>query len=120
MSLWRWLFRRPAPPDSKAKTEAEVAAKRLDAVAATTDGFELARLDLSLRREGDVLGARQSGARSQLDFLSVLKHEDVIAQAREDAFSLVAEDPQLERHQELAEAVGRRLDAEQAAYLERG
>ncbi len=101
-------------------SEAEVAAQRLDAVAATTDGFELARLDLSLRREGDVLGARQSGARSQLDFLSVLKHEDVIAQAREDAFALVAEDPQLERHQELAEAVGRRLDAEQAAYLERG
>jgi ATP-dependent DNA helicase RecG len=101
-------------------TDADVAMQRLAAVASTTDGFELARLDLSLRREGDVLGARQSGARSQLDFLSVLKHEDVIAQAREDAFALVADDPGLERHPELAEAVARRLDAEQAAYLERG
>jgi ATP-dependent DNA helicase RecG len=101
-------------------TDAEVAMHRLDAVAATADGFELARLDLSLRREGDVLGARQSGARSQLDFLSVLSHEDVIAQAREDAFALVADDPGLARHPELAEAVTRRLDADQAAYLERG
>jgi ATP-dependent DNA helicase RecG len=101
-------------------SQAEVAVNRLESVAATTDGFALAQLDLSLRREGDVLGARQSGARTQLDFLSVLRHEGVIVEAREDAFALVAEDPALTAYPELAEAVARRLDTEQAAYLERG
>jgi ATP-dependent DNA helicase RecG len=101
-------------------SETETATQRLAAVASTTDGFELARLDLSLRREGDVLGARQSGARTQLDFLSVLRHEDVIVQAREDAFALVGADPELSAHPQLAQAVARRLDADQAAYLERG
>ncbi|MGE9807866.1 ATP-dependent DNA helicase RecG [Janibacter sp. G1551] len=101
-------------------TEAESARERLAAVAATTNGFDLARLDLELRREGDVLGAAQSGGRSGLDFLSVLKHEDVILEAREDAFAVVAADPDLTSHPHLAAALARRLDAEQAAYLERG
>ena len=70
---------------------------RLDAVAATTDGFELARLDLSQRREGDILGAAQHGRRTQLEFLHILEDEDVIEQAREDAFALVADDPELGR-----------------------
>ena len=51
------------------------ARERLDAVAATTDGFELAQLDLEQRREGDVLGAAQSGRRSQLKLLSLLRDE---------------------------------------------
>ena len=68
------------------QAEAETPARvRLDAVAATTDGFELSRLDLEQRREGDVLGASQSGARSGLRLLSVIRHEDVIARARVDA-----------------------------------
>ena len=93
---------------------------RLSAVAATTDGFELARLDLSQRREGDILGAAQHGRRTQLEFLHILDDEDVIVDAREDAFALVAADPDLTDHPELAEAVRARVDAEQAAYLERG
>jgi ATP-dependent DNA helicase RecG len=94
--------------------------RRLESVAATTDGFELARLDLSQRREGDILGAAQHGRRSQLEFLHVLEHEAVIEQAREDAFALVADDPDLTTHPQLAAAVEARIDAEQAAYLERG
>ncbi len=58
---------------------------RLDAVAATSDGFELSRVDLEHRREGDVLGADQSGRRSSLRLLRLLEHEDVIAEARAEA-----------------------------------
>ena len=58
------------------------ARERLDAVASTTDGFELARMDLELRREGDVLGSLQSGRRSGLRLLSLLRHEEIIAKAR--------------------------------------
>ena len=68
--------------DAEAGTPAR---ERLDAVAATLDGFELSRLDLETRREGDVLGASQSGRRSSLRLLAVLRDEEVIAQAREDA-----------------------------------
>ena len=101
-------------------TEAEGATTRLNAVAATTDGFALARLDLSQRREGDILGAAQHGRRTQLEFLHILDDEEVIEQARDDAFALVADDPELTRHPDLAAAVQARVDAEQAAYLERG
>jgi ATP-dependent DNA helicase RecG len=94
--------------------------ERLEAVAATTDGFALARLDLEQRREGDVLGARQSGGRSQLRLLRLLRDEDLILQAREDAFAVVSDDPTLEQHPVLRELVSSALDEEQAAYLERG
>ena len=93
---------------------------RLKAVAATTDGFELARLDLETRREGDVLGARQSGGRSQLRLLRILRDEAIIEAAREDAFALVAADPTLAGHPALAARVAAAVDEEQAAYLERG
>ena len=66
------------------------ARERLDAVAATSDGFELSRIDLEQRREGDVLGASQSGRRSSLRMLAVLRDEDVIVAAREEATALVA------------------------------
>jgi ATP-dependent DNA helicase RecG len=92
---------------------------RLDAVAATTDGFELSRVDLEQRREGDVLGASQSGRRSSLKLLSVLRHEDVIAQAREVAAALVAQDPDLSEHPELAAQVRRLHEAERADFLEK-
>ncbi|MGL5859800.1 MAG: ATP-dependent DNA helicase RecG, partial [Phycicoccus sp.] len=101
-------------------SEAEAARARLDAVAATTDGFELARLDLAQRREGDILGAAQHGTRSQLEFLHVLDDEEAIAEARDDAFALVDADPDLVAHPVLAAAVQARVDAEQAAFLERG
>ncbi len=67
--------------------------ERLAAVAATRDGFELAELDLAQRREGDVLGAEQSGGRSSLRLLRVLEHSDLIVSAREIAERAVAEDP---------------------------
>ena len=62
---------------------------RLEAVAATLDGFELARIDLEQRREGDVLGAHQSGSRSHLRLLKVLRDEDMIESARQDASAIL-------------------------------
>ena len=93
--------------------------QRLAAIAATTDGFELARLDLENRREGDVLGASQSGRRSSLKLLSVLRDERVIADARTAAQRLVETDPLLERHPALAAAVAQQAEAERADYLEK-
>ena len=100
----------------------ERAAERLDQVAATTDGFELARADLLLRREGDVLGARQSGRGNSVRHLRLgrLEDEQIIADAREDAFALVDADPELREHPALAAAVAMRLDEDQAVWLERG
>ncbi len=92
---------------------------RLDAVAATTDGFELSRLDLEQRREGDVLGASQSGSRSGLRLLSVIRHEDVIADARAAAAAVVAADPVLARHPDLMRAVDVLQETEQADYLQK-
>ncbi len=74
--------------------EEETIRTRLDAVAATSDGFELAELDLRQRREGDVLGAEQSGSRSSLRLLSVLDHAEVILQAKEIATEAVRRDPE--------------------------
>ncbi|MFT4217717.1 MAG: ATP-dependent DNA helicase RecG [Micropruina sp.] len=71
----------------------ETIRERLQAVAATNDGFELAELDLLQRREGDVLGAEQSGSRSSLRLLSVLEHADLIVQAKQIASDAVQRDP---------------------------
>ena len=80
---------------------------RLDAVASTTDGFELSRVDLEQRREGDVLGSNQSGFRSSLENLRVLRDEKTIVAAREAAESLLAEDPSLGSWPALAAEVDR-------------
>jgi ATP-dependent DNA helicase RecG len=98
-------------------TTGSAARDRLEAVAASTDGFELSRVDLQQRREGDVLGASQSGRRSSLRLLHVLDHEDVIAEARNVASRIVEEDPALERHPTLAEQVRWLEAAERADYL---
>ncbi|HEX4699650.1 MAG TPA: ATP-dependent DNA helicase RecG [Actinomycetes bacterium] len=95
------------------------ARERLDAVAATLDGFELSRLDLEARREGDVLGASQSGRRSSLRLLSVLRDEEVIVTAREDAAAVVEEDPTLAASPALLAAVDVVLSQERADYLEK-
>jgi len=102
------------------ETESEMVQQRLLSVAATNDGFTLARLDLEQRREGDVLGARQSGGKSQLRLLQLLRDEDLILAAREDAFAIVGADPELEQHPALRNVIASALDDEQAAYLERG
>ena len=98
------------------------ARERLEAVEATTDGFVLARRDLQLRREGNVLGARQSGRSTSIRFLRMGNRDDeeLIALAREDASALIEQDPTLAAHPQLAARVAIRLDEEQAAYLERG
>jgi ATP-dependent DNA helicase RecG len=93
--------------------------ERLAGVAATLDGFELARLDLEQRREGDVLGDRQSGSRRTLKMLQVLRDEDVIALARDDARDLVAADPLLNGHPGLAAAAQALVDDESADYLDK-
>ena len=80
-------------------------AERLDAVAGTTDGFELSRVDLDQRREGDVLGASQSGWRSSLQNLRVLRDEQTIVDARAAAVALLEADPDLGQAPALADAV---------------
>ncbi|MEU4803525.1 helicase-related protein [Actinosynnema sp. NPDC023587] len=92
---------------------------RLRAVESTLDGFELAQLDLELRREGDILGAAQSGTRSGLKMLSLLRDEDVIAEARVVATQVVDTDPELAAHPGLASLVAGLLDEERAEYLEK-
>ena len=103
-------------------TEADADGKsrqRLDAVAATLDGFKLSRLDLEQRREGDVLGAAQAGRRSSLKLLTLLKDEDLIGDARKEAQQLVEADPALAGEPALAAAVRVMLDRERAEYLEK-
>jgi ATP-dependent DNA helicase RecG len=100
--------------------EASPARQRLNAVASTLDGFELSRIDLEQRREGDVLGQAQSGARTSLRVLSVIEDEEVIAEAREEATAVVATDPDLERLPGLRTALDALLDEEREQYLEKG
>jgi ATP-dependent DNA helicase RecG len=100
-----------APPETPAR-------ERLDAVAATLDGFQLSRLDLEQRREGDVLGAAQAGRRSSLRLLQLLKDEDLIGQARTEATEVVSADPDLARHPALREAITELLGP-QAEYLDK-
>jgi ATP-dependent DNA helicase RecG len=95
------------------------ARERVDGVAATLDGFQLARLDLEQRREGDVLGAAQSGRRSSLRLLRLLQDEPIIVAARAEATRLVDQDPTLSSHYGLVEAVGELLETDRADYLEK-
>ena len=101
-----------SPPGSTAR-------ERLDAVAATADGFKLARLDLELRREGDVLGATQSGRRSGLRLLSLLRDEELIMAARQAAAQLIQADPGLTAHPELARLAADHLDEQRAQFLDK-
>ncbi|MEU7582957.1 ATP-dependent DNA helicase RecG [Streptomyces sp. NPDC041068] len=100
--------------------EASPARGRLGAVASTLDGFELSRIDLEQRREGDVLGQAQSGVRSSLRMLAVIDDEEVIAAAREEAVAVVTEDPDLEHLPALRTALDALLDAEREQYLDKG
>jgi ATP-dependent DNA helicase RecG len=100
--------------------EASSARVRLDAVASTLDGFRLAEIDLEQRREGDVLGASQSGNRSHIRLLSLLRDVDLITEARSAAEALVDQDPDLVRHPALRESVAALVDEERAEFLEKG
>ncbi|MDT0202905.1 ATP-dependent DNA helicase RecG [Nocardioides sp. AE5] len=95
------------------------ARERLDAVAASNDGFALAEVDLRQRHEGDVLGAGQSGWRSSLQHLRVLRDATLISTAREAAEHLLANDPMLARHPELAARVDELDDAGHSDFMER-
>ncbi len=98
-----------APPQSAARI-------RLDAVASTNDGFELSKLDVEMRREGDVLGARQSGVRSSLRLLSVVKDAAVIETARAAATEVVQAG---ELEPDLIASIARLEESERADFLER-
>ena len=96
------------------------ARERLIAVAGTLDGFELSRIDLEQRREGDVLGASQSGTQSHLRLLRVLRDEALIEQARDDAESLIATDNDLSDYPALKAELAQ-LQRDQAVdYLDKG
>ena len=100
--------------------EASAARQRLDSVAATLDGFELSRIDLEQRREGDVLGQAQSGARTSLRMLAVIEDEEIITEARQEAAAVVAADPELRGLPGLRTALDALLDEEREQYLEKG
>ena len=78
-----------------ASTNTEIAAKRMQYISSTQDGFKLAELDLSLRHEGDVVGSRQHGL-SALRFSNVVRDAQIIEQAREDAQIIISDDPLLQ------------------------
>ncbi|MET7322460.1 ATP-dependent DNA helicase RecG [Streptomyces sp. NPDC005549] len=100
--------------------EASAARQRLNAVASTRDGFELSRIDLEQRREGDVLGQAQSGARTSLRVLAVIEDEEIIAEARQEAAAVVAADPELTGLPGLRTALEALLDEDREQYLEKG
>jgi ATP-dependent DNA helicase RecG len=95
------------------------ARERLDAVADTTDGFRLSRLDLAQRKEGDVLGAAQSGVNRSLKLLRLLSDEELISLAREEASALVDKDPRLADHPALSSAIVQLIGPEGVEFLDK-
>lgn len=95
-----------------------VAEERLEALVKSTDGFTLAETDLRLRKEGNVLGQKQSGLGSSLQFLSVRRDAATIATARDVAAAMLEADANLQRYPGLRAAVAERVD-EELVWLER-
>ena len=93
-----------------------LALERVNAVAATIDGFKLSEIDLELRREGDVLGANQSGGRSSLKLLRVLADSKMIQEAREEVIDMFESDPTLEKLPALAQCL-LQLDKQRQDFL---
>jgi ATP-dependent DNA helicase RecG len=93
---------------------------RLNAVAGTLDGFELSRIDLEQRSEGDVLGKAQSGVRSHLRLLKVLRDEPLIEKARSVAIELVSQDASLASMPELAAEVAALGVNEETDFMDKG
>lgn len=94
------------------------ARERLSMVASTTDGFALSEYDLSVRREGDVLGAEQSGRTSSLRLLQVLQDQDIVTAAREHAQTVVDADPEFADTPGLRAAIAA-LSSDRAEFLEK-
>jgi ATP-dependent DNA helicase RecG len=99
--------------------EGSLALERVNAVAGTLDGFRLSEIDLELRGEGDVLGANQSGTRSSLKLLRVIKDAELINRMRVAAGEVLSSDPTLEKHAVLAETL-ERLDEAAKANIAKG
>ena len=89
---------------------------RLEAMERTSDGFELAEVDLELRGEGTILGARQKGA-TDLKLASLRRDKDLVHAAREVAFDIVDRDPALRAHSDLADEVHLMIDEAEAEFL---
>jgi ATP-dependent DNA helicase RecG len=106
------LLMTKADPDSSSRS-------RLDAVASTLDGFKLSEVDLEQRREGNVLGSQQSGVRSSLRLLRVLRDEFIIESARSWAQSILENDPDLTNHQQLRMSILALENQSEAEYLEK-
>ena len=98
------------------ENDAPEPAARLSAMEGTTDGFALAEVDLQLRGEGTILGARQKG-RSDLRLARLIGDQDLVVQAREMAVSLVGEDPALTEHERLVEELRIFIDDDEAEFL---
>ena len=92
---------------------------RLKSVAATLDGFELARIDLEQRKEGDVLGRSQSGGKSHLRLLRVLRDEDLIQRAREVALKILAINSEMDHLPELKNEVAKLQSDEAARFMDK-
>jgi ATP-dependent DNA helicase RecG len=104
---WCYLLGEPSTPDSE---------ERLAALERSTDGFELAEVDLDIRGEGTVLGTRQKG-RSDLKLASLRRDRTWVATARDVAFSIVDSDPGLAGHPDLREEVRLLVDDDEADFL---
>ena len=96
------------------------ARERLEAVSKTQDGFELSRIDLEQRREGDVLGATQSGARSHLRLLRVLRDEGLIEEARNVAAELLESDSSLNGYPLLKDELEMLKKEQTSTYIDKG
>ena len=104
---WCYLLGEATTPESEA---------RLEALERTTDGFELAEVDLEIRGEGTVFGTRQKG-RSDLKLASLRRDREWVTRAREVAFTIVDGDPQLRDHELLAEEIRLLIDDDEAEFL---
>ena len=93
--------------------------QRLNSLAHTLDGFELARLDLEQRKEGDVLGRSQSGGRSHLRLLRVLRDENLIDSARAVAGKILNVDPEINHLPELKSEVDKLKSDEAARFMDK-
>ena len=89
---------------------------RVDALVGSTDGFELAEVDLDLRGEGTIMDTAQKG-RSDLKLASLRRDRELVGQAREAAFAIVDDDPLLEHHRALADELALHFSAEDEAFL---